>query len=199
MTFEDFQARVDAASQEGDDRLIVPVSIRRSADLLTPVSAFLALRDDAEHCFLFESVEGGEKLARYSFLGRRPYRLVRATDFGATVTIDERRVPAPEREMPSPEGTIFEVLDAYLDRYREVPIPDLPRLRGGAVGFMGYDTVRLVEDLPDAPPDALNVPDAVWGFYDTVVAFDHVKHQLVLVANAFIGPDTDLRTAYERA
>lgn len=199
MTFEDFQTHVDAARREGDECLVVPVSVRRSADLLTPVSAFLSLRDDTDHSFLFESVEGGEKLARYSFLGRRPYRIVRATDFGASVTVDERRVPAPEEEMPPPKGSIFEVLDAYLSRYHEVSIPDLPRLRGGAVGYMGYDTVRLIEDLPDAPPEALDVPDAVWGFYDTVAAFDHVKHQLVLVANAFVGSDTDLRTAYDRA
>jgi len=199
MTFEDFRTYVDTARQKGNDALIVPVSARRSADLLTPVSAFLSLREEAEHGFLFESVEGGEKLARYSFLGRDPYRIVRASDFGATVTVDERRTPPPEQSMETPEGTIFEVLEAYLDRFTEVPIPDLPRLRGGAVGYMGYDTVRLVEDLPDAPPDALDVPDAVWGFYDTVAAFDHVKHQLVLVANAFIGPETDLRTAYEGA
>ena len=199
MTFEAFRSHVDTARREGHSSLVVPVSVRRSADLLTPVSAFLSLRNEAEHSFLFESVEGGEKLARYSFLGRAPYRIVRATDFGATVTVDERRPPAPERSMPTPDGTIFDVLETYLDRYHEVELPNLPRLRGGAVGYMGYDTVRLVEDLPDAPPDALDVPDAVWGFYDTVVAFDHVKHQLVLVANAFIGPDTDLRSAYDRA
>ena len=199
MTFEDFRSHVESARQQGNDTLVVPVSARRSADLLTPVSAFLSLREEAEHSFLFESVEGGEKLARYSFLGRDPYRILRASEFGATVTVDERRTPAPEQSMGPPEGTIFDVLEAYLDRYTEVRIPDLPRLRGGAVGYMGYDTVRLVEDLPDAPPDALDVPDAVWGFYDTVAAFDHVKHQLVLVANAFIGPDTDLRSAYDRA
>jgi len=167
--------------------------------LLTPVSAFLSLREDASYSFLFESVEGGEKLARYSFLGRDPYRIVRGTEFGASVDVEERRTPGPEADLQRPEGTIFDVLDTYLDRYEEVDLPDLPRLRGGAVGYLGYDAVRLVEDLPDAPPDDLGLPDAVWCFYDTVAAFDHVRHQLVLIANVFVDADTDLRAAYDDA
>lgn len=199
MTFDDFRTHVESARAEGATRLVVPVSKRRSADLLTPVSAFLSLREQATYSFLFESVEGGEKLARYSFLGRDPYRIVHGTDFGATVELDERRTPGPETELDPPSGNVFEVLDAYLDRYMEVDIPDLPRLRGGAVGYLGYDAVRLVEDLPDAPPDELNLPDAVWCFYDTVAAFDHVRHQLVLIANVFVDASTDLRASYEEA
>jgi anthranilate synthase component 1 len=199
MTFEEFEQSVSAAREGGASRLVVPVSRRRSADLLTPVSAFLALREDTPYSFLFESVEGGEKLARYSFLGRDPYRIVRATEFGAQVEVEEPRTPDAEVGLPRPEGDIFAVLQAYLDRYTEVEVPDLPRLRGGAVGYLGYDAVRLVEDLPDAPPDALGVPDAVWCFYDTVVAFDHLHHQLVLLANVFVDDDTALRAAYDQA
>jgi len=199
MTFDDFCSHVETAREKGHSRLVVPVSVRRSADLLTPVSAFLSLREDASYSFLFESVEGGEKLARYSFLGRDPYRIVRGTEFGASVDVEERRTPGPEADLQRPEGTIFDVLDTYLDRYEEVDLPDLPRLRGGAVGYLGYDAVRLVEDLPDAPPDDLGLPDAVWCFYDTVAAFDHVRHQLVLIANVFVDADTDLRAAYDDA
>ena len=199
MTYDEFRTHVESARAEGPSRLVVPVHTRRSADLLTPVSAYLALKDDAPYSFLFESVEGGEKLARYSFLGRDPYRVLTARDFGATVEVDERRTPAPEAGLPPPSGSIFDVLDAYLDRYEEVELPDLPRLRGGAVGYMGYDAVRLVEDLPDAPPDDLGLPDAVWCFYDTVAAFDHVRHQLVLMANVFVDEDTNLREAYDHA
>ncbi len=199
MTFDEFRSQVQTARSQGASRLIVPVHTRRSADLLTPVSAYLALRQEATYSFLFESVEGGEKLARYSFLGRTPYRVLTAHDFGAQVTVDERRTPAPEANLPTPSGTIFDVLDAYLNRYEEVKLPDLPRLRGGAVGYLGYDAVRLVEDLPDAPPDDLGLPDAVWCFYDTVAAFDHVRHQLVLMANVFVDPETDLRAAYKHA
>ncbi|WP_103019131.1 anthranilate synthase component I [Salinibacter altiplanensis] len=199
MTYDEFRTCVDAARADGPSRLVVPVHARRSADLLTPVSAYLALREDTPYSFLFESVEGGEKLARYSFLGRDPYRVLTGREFGATVKIDERRTPAPEADLSSPSGSIFEVLDAYLGRYEEVELPDLPRLRGGAVGYLGYDAVRLVEHLPDAPPDDLGLPDAVWCFYDTVAAFDHVRHQLVLMANVFIDAETDLRAAYDHA
>jgi len=201
MKYDDFRTYVETARSDDDpdSRLVVPVHTRRSADLLTPVSAYLALREETPYSFLFESVEGGEELARYSFLGRDPYRILTAHDFGATVEVNDRRTPPPEQDLPRPEGTIFDVLDAYLDRYEEVELPDLPRLRGGAVGYLGYDAVRLVEDLPDAPPDDLGLPDAVWCFYDTVAAFDHVRHQLVLMANVFVDPDTDLRAAYDNA
>ena len=199
MTFETFRTYIEEARADGAQRVVLPVFARRSADLLTPVSAFLSVRQDADYSFLFESVEGGEKLARYSFLGRNPYRVVKATNDGADVTVEERRTPSPEADLSSPEGHIYEVLDAYTDRYHEVDIPELPRLRGGAVGYMGYDTVRLIEDLPDAPPDHLHTPDAVWGFFDTVAAFDHVRHQLVLMANVFVDDATDLRAAYDEA
>ena len=199
MTFDEFQHQVETARARGASRLVVPVHTRRSADLLTPVSAYLALQEEVPYSFLFESVEGGEKLARYSFLGRNPYRVVTGREFGASVEVEERRTPSPEADLPRPSGSIFDVLDAYLARYEEVELPDLPRLRGGAVGYLGYDAVRLVEDLPDAPPDDLGLPDAVWCFYDTVAAFDHVRHQLVLMANVFIDSDTDLRAAYDHA
>ncbi|MFB6098642.1 MAG: anthranilate synthase component I [Salinibacter sp.] len=199
MTYDDFRTHVDDARSQGASRLVVPVHTRRSADLLTPVSAYLALREETPYSFLFESVEGGEKLARYSFLGRDPYRVLTAREFGSTVDVHERRTPSPESHLSRPPGTIFDVLDAYLDRYEEIELPDLPRLRGGAVGYMGYDAVRLVEDLPEAPPDDLGLPDAVWCFYDTVAAFDHVRHQLVLMANVFVDDDTDLRVAYDHA
>jgi len=209
MTFDEFETAVETARSAGHDRVMVPVYARRSADLLTPVSAFLSLQQESDYSFLLESVEGGEKLARYSFLGRNPYRIVRATENGADVTVENRRSPeGPPPAAPGdgsasaddpPQGNIFEVLDAYLSRYEEADIPELPRLRGGAVGYLGYDAVRLVEDLPDAPPDELGLPDAVWCFYDTVAAFDHVRHQLVLMANVFVRPSTDLRSAFADA
>ena len=209
MTFDDFTSAVAEARDRGKDRVVVPVSARRSADLLTPVSAFLSLQQESDYSFLLESVEGGEKLARYSFLGRNPYRIVRATNHGADVTVENRRTPdappptsgdGPAAENgAAPDGTIFEVLDAYFGRYEEADLPDLPRLRGGAVGYLGYDAVRLVEDLPDAPPDELGMPDAVWCFYDAVAAFDHVRHQLVLMADVFVTPSTDLRAAFADA
>ena len=199
MTFETFRDTVSQARAEGHTHLVVPIYARRSADLLTPVSAFLALRDPAAQAFLFESVEGGEKMARYSFLGRDPYRTLHATSNGADVTLTTHRSPDRPLSDDMADGTIFDVLDRLIGRYHEVEIPGLPRLTSGAVGYLGYDTVRLVEDLPEAPPDDLSLPDAVWGFYDTLAAFDHVRHQIVLMASAFVDPDTDLRAAYDDA
>ncbi len=197
MTLEEFEIIVATAREDGSEHIVVPVTVRRSADLLTPVSAFLSLRQDEPFSFLLESVEGGEKLARYSFLGRNPYRVVSATENGASVEIDTRRVPG-EAHRAEPTGDIFEVMADLMDRYDEVEVPGLPRLTGGAVGYMGYDTVRLIEHLPDAPPAELEVPDAIWAFYDTVVAFDHVRHQVVLIGHAFVDPDTDPADAYRR-
>ena len=196
MTFETFEQHVQDARTRGTARFVVPVYRRLSADLLTPVSAFLALREGSTHSFLLESVEGGEKLARYSFLGKNPYRIVRAE--GTEVTIEEHDAPDPV-DAKALEGDIFAVMEQLMARYDEIDVPGLPRLTSGAVGYLGYDNVRLVEHLPAPPSDDLGMPDAVWCFYDTIAAFDHVRHQLVLMASAFIDPDTDLRTAYSDA
>ena len=182
-------------------RLAVPVYVRRSADLLTPVSAYLALREPGQFGFLFESVEGGERLGRYSFLGKGPYLVVESR--GSRTRLHR---PAggyagdgAPHEVEPVEGTVFDVLGRILAETEQAEVPGLPRLTAGAVGFVGYDAVRQVEALPPGPPDALGLPDAVWGFYDTVAAFDRVKHQLVLMATVFVDADTDLRAAYAHA
>ncbi len=191
MTFDEFTSLVRTERARGKRHLVVPVFRRLSADLLTPVSAFLALRQDSTYSFLLESVEGGEKLARYSFLGKNPYRVLRATGSAVVVEDAEGRRPI--------EGNIFEAIERELERYEEVTVGGLPRFTCGAVGYLGYDAVRLIEYLPNTPHDDLGLPDAVWCFYDTVVAFDHVKHQLVLIAGAFLDEETELEEAFERA
>ena len=193
LHLDELKAIVVREREAGHDRLLVPVHRRVSADLLTPVSAYLALRDGADHAFLLESVEGGEKLARYSFLGRDPYRVLKGQ--GRTVQVTDTASGATT-EKPT---TIFRALEEEMSLFREVRLPDLPRLTMGAVGYAAYDTVRLLERLPEAPVDDLGVPDAIWCLYDTVAAFDHVKHQLVLMAGVFVDVDTDLDAAYGEA
>ena len=189
MTFSDFRRLAEQERARGATRFLIPVYKRLSADLLTPVTALLVLRAHGSHAFLLESVEGGEKMARYSFLGKDPYRIVRANK--DVVVVEDAR-----RQAPAPEGDIFDVLQHYLNEYAEVRVPGLPRLTCGAVGYLGYDGVRLIEYLPDPPPDDLSLPDAMWCFYDTMAAFDRVKHQMVLIASAFVEPESSLKSLY---
>jgi len=192
MTFDSFTERIAAERQNGHERIIIPVHRRRSADLLTPVSAFLHLREGADMPFLLESVEGGEKMARYSFLGRNPYRIARAE--GQRTVVEE-----PGSEPRTVDRDIFNVLHESISHYHEVRLPDLPRLTGGAVGFFGYDCIRLIEDIPDRHEADIDVPEALWAFHDTICAFDHLKHQLVLIRSVFVDPDTRLEDAWESA
>jgi anthranilate synthase component 1 len=202
VTYAEFEVHVAAHRPPDGRRLAVPVAVRRSADLLTPVAAYLALRGRGETAFLLESVEGGERLGRYSFLGARPALVVEAR--GARVRLHRRSAEgaaAGDGSVPveTAAGGAFDVLDGLLRATAQAPVPGLPAFTGGAVGFFGYDCARALEKLPGAPPDALGLPDAVWAFYDAVAAFDHVRHQLVLMATAFVDEDTDLPAAYAAA
>ena len=182
-------------------RLAVPVAARRSADLVTPVSAFLAMREAGTFGFLLESVEGGERLARYSFLGKRPYMVVESR--GERVRLHRPAGSLGGDGAPhgvdALKGSVFSVLGDLLDRVDQPPVPGLPRFTGGAVGFVGYDAVRQLEALPVGPLDTLGLPDAVWAFYDSVMAFDHVRRQLVLMATAFVDGETDPDAAWAGA
>ena len=201
LTRDEFHQIVTRERASAGGRFIVPVYRRLSADLLTPVSAFLALRPHSRYPMLLESVEGGEKLGRYSFILKDPYRIVTARGQDVTVTPE----PAPGEAPVLRQGangraaTVFDVLQGYVDAYRQVNVPDLPRLTSGAVGYFGYDVVRLLEHLPDAREDDLQLPDAFWCFYDTVVAFDHVKHQIIVIKSARMDDQTDVDAAYDAA
>lgn len=185
MTFKQF-------SELAGQFTAIPVSRRMLADVLTPVSLFLSIRKDAHYPFLFESVEGGEHLARYSFLGCNPYQTLRFDGEGVTLKSSDGKIEFLKE-------LYFEVLDRLTREHSEPKLPGLPRLTGGAVGFSSYDTVRQVESLPDVPTDDLKIPEAIWSFYDEVYAFDHVKQQIVLMKTVFIKPETDLTIAYEEA
>lgn len=185
MTYEQFKSLAQ-------DYTAIPVYRRLMADVLTPVSLFLNIRKGALYPFLLESVEGGEQLARYSFLGRNPYKLLEFD--GSTVTLKSEDGSSTELDRP-----YFEVLKDLTTAYSEPKLADLPRLTGGAVGYSSYDTVREVENLPHTPQDELNLPEAVWAFYDEVYAFDHVKQQVVIIKTAFIEDESDLKTLYRES
>jgi len=203
LSAESFRELVQAERQRAPGRLVVPVHRRLSADLLTPVSAFLALRRGSRYPMLLESVEGGEKLGRYSFILKNPYRTISSRNGQIEIDSEAGRETLSARPLPlngrTGSSNILDVLQRHVEAYRQVELPDLPRLTAGAVGFLSYDTVRLLERLPNVPHDDLDLPDAMWCFYDTVVAFDHVKHQIVLISCVFIDDSTVLDDAFEAA
>ncbi len=167
---------------------LVPVSCELPADLETPISALLKLRGAGE-AFLLESVEGGERIGRFSFLGAGP--MVSVVSRGTEITV--RR----NGQYEIIRGDVLEVTRALLQSYRAVPDPSLPRFSGGAVGYFGYDLVRGWEHLPARPPDDLGLPVCYLVVADTVVIFDHVRHTMKIVANALV--DSDGSAAYRTA
>jgi anthranilate synthase component 1 len=172
---------------------LVPVWCELPADLDTPVSVFLKLRNafPTSEAFLLESVEGGEQIARYSFIGAAPAQLV--TIRSQQVTIRNGH----DMTVPIPTGNPLDVLRGLMRQYQAVHVPVLPRFTGGLVGYLAYDIARCFEKLPATARDDLEIPDAVLMMADTLIAFDHVKHRLLVIAHARV--DGDIRAAYEDA
>jgi anthranilate synthase component 1 len=170
---------------------LVPVYENFTADLLTPVGAYLRISRGAKYSFLLESVEGGETIARYTFAGANPIEVFRSR--GRDCVIE-----APGREMVFHENPI-ELLRQLMKRYRPVRVAGLPPLIGGAIGYFAYDMVRLIERIPAGGKDDFGVDDAVLMFYHGVVAFDHVQHRVWIVQNVYADGPGSLREKYDDA
>ena len=184
MTFEEFNTLAQTYN-------VVPVSKALLADTLTPVSAYLRLRDNSTGSFLFESVEGGEHIARYSFIGRDPIVLLRCRD--KTTTITEDRVERTSTE------NFFDIIQNLIKKFHQPQLPQLPRFNGGLVGFIGYDAVRFIEDIPGNASEKYGYPDSILGLFTSVLAFDHVKHQIIIINNVIVKKQEPLKPQYERA
>ena len=159
---------------------LVPIYREIDADLETPVSAYLKVARPP-YSFLLESVEGGERLARYSFIGTEPYAILNT---------------GPGQ----PDGPVDPLIPikAEMDRYKLITIPDLPRFHGGAVGYLTYDVVRYFEPrVPEPPRDPLGLPEALFMFNDTLLVFDHLKHNIKVVSHMQL--DGDMQRAYGEA
>jgi len=169
---------------------LIPVTTSVTADLQTPVSAFLAIAGREPRAFLLESVEGGEKIGRYTFLGARPYMVVTARERQITIERGKHRQRFT--------GNIFEVLRDLLGQHRPAHAEGLPPFTSGAVGFFAYDVVRQLEKLPCQARVDTRVPDCVMMFFDRLLAFDHLRHQIHLIAAADLTREKP-RAAYERA
>jgi anthranilate synthase component 1 len=192
--FEDF-----AGLARGNS--VVPVYRQLVGDTLTPVSAFCKIQE-GEWAFLFESVVGGERLGRYSFLGSGPFLTFQA--YQQQVRVQQTRLAGPSGPPVVPTTEKFDhpdplrLLEEKLALYRAPHVPGLPRFCGGAVGYAGYDTVRYVERLPSPPPDDRGLPDLCFALYDRMVIFDHINKTVAVVAHAHVNPD-DLRGSYQAA
>jgi anthranilate synthase component 1 len=169
----------------------VPVCREIMADLLTPVSAFLKIAEHSDYAFLLESVEGGEHVGRYSFLGKDPFLILRARDGETSL---EQAGVRTRRDEP-----VIDVLRALMAEFQSPFVPDLPRFTGGAVGFLDYDAAEWFEPTVrlDKPP--LDREQAGFMIFDTVLAFDHVKHRILAIANARLRAGEDLRALYDFA
>src|ERR1700719_2770543 len=181
--FKDFSRLARSAT-------LVPVVKSVSADLLTPVSAFLSIAENEPHAFLLESVERGEQIGRYTFLGARPYMRLRAR--GATIEIERGRRSARR------QGNVFQVVKELLSEHQPATVPGLPPFTAGAVGYFSYDVVRQLENIGEHAKDDLSLPDCELMFFDRLLAFDHLRHQIHIVAAADVSRESP-RKAYDRA
>jgi anthranilate synthase component 1 len=187
-SFEEFQAE----AQRGN---VVPVVRTVLADLQTPVGAFLRVAGDASHAFLLESIEGGERIARYSFIGANPFMVARAQDGKTIVDRDGRH------EIVDQPG--FEFLRQYFANKHLANRPGLAPLAGGAVGYLAYDAARWFEPVLNKSNHKSTVADAAWMFFRNIIAFDRLRQQMEITSIVFVdeaGGDTDrLRDLYEEA
>ena len=168
----------------------VPVYKEIVADLLTPVSAFLKIAEHSDYAFLLESVEGGEQVGRYSFLGKDPFLVLRSH---AGRTVIDRAGQTTTTDRP-----LVPVLRELMDEFQSPTVPGLPRFTGGAVGYLAYDAAAWFEPVTLQP--AADVEDeAGFMLFDTVLAFDHVRHRILIIANARITGKEDLESLYQFA
>jgi anthranilate synthase component 1 len=168
----------------------VPVYKEIVADLLTPVSAFLKVAEHSDYAFLLESVEGGEQVGRYSFLGKDPFLIVRAREGKVLVERAGTSTESDKAFVP----TIRELMAGYHSPF----VPGLPRFTGGAVGYLGYDAAAWFEPVTLQPVTEVQ-DEAAFMLFDTVLAFDHARHRILVIANARITGDEDLESLYQFA
>jgi anthranilate synthase component 1 len=171
----------------------VPVCREILADTDTPVSAYLKLREESDFTFLFESVEGGERAARYSFLGIQPSLVFRSR--GQQVSIEDRAT-GQRREF---EADPRQALREAMGNRQTVSLPGMPPFTGGAVGYLAYDGIRLVEAIPDTGTDDLGLDDMVFALYEAVLAFDNLRHTVMIIANVEVTQTQSAEVAYGQA
>src|SRR5579884_1032682 len=182
-TFSEFKEKLKLGN-------LVPVWAEVLADFDTPVSALRKI-ESGDYAFLLESVEGGEKWGRYSFLGTEPSVVLRSK--GTCIEIVENG------KIKRHEGNPIDSLRELLSRYHPVVSVDLPRFHGGAVGYFGYDIVRFIEKLPEIGKDELGLWDSVFMITDSVLVFDNINHKIKIISNAYVSDPRSAKRAYTQA
>ena len=162
-------------------------------DLETPVSCFLKA-GDLPYSYLLESVEGGQNLARFTFIGISPSLVFESKGRHIRVLVPGRS----QKKFRTSTDPLTE-LQKLMSRYRQAPVGDLPPFCGGAVGYLGYDNVRFFEKIPDKNRDAQKIPDSVFIFTDTLYIFDHVRRKLKIVCNVFLDNHRSPSEGYQSA
>ncbi len=182
-----------------DQGNLIPVTKEVLADTETPVSAYWKIAYDENgvalpYAFLLESVEGGENIGRYSFLGAEPMAVFIHQNGKGTVTdADGKKIPVEGKD-------IFEEIHNLLKKYKQVEIPGMPPFTGGAVGYASYDVVSEFEkSVPQPENDPVNVPEALFMITESVLVFDRVKHTIKIIVQALVNEDTDVDAAYDKA
>ncbi len=185
MKFKDFEKYHNEFS-------VVPVYEKITADLLTPVLAYIKLREKNHYCFLLESVEGIGRLARYSFVGKDPIKII--SNRGKTITVKTKD------KTETREENLFHYLKEEIKKFNRPQIEDLPDFTGGIVGYLGYENIELIEDVVSIDnPHELDTPDSIFALYDTIIAFDHYKHQLILIKNVIKSDHSDVQKSFADA
>ncbi len=184
MNFEQFKTLAKGYN-------LIPVYEVITADLLTPVLAYLKIREKGKQNFLLESVEGSANLARYSFIGKNPEKIIQ----NKGLEISERVNGTNEIIQKS----IFDFIRDEIKKHKQPKIDSLPDFTGGIVGFLGYENISLIENVIKFHSESFNNPDSIFGVYNTILAFDHYKHQIILITNVSINKNTNLEEAFNNA
>ena len=184
MDFEEFKILSKSYS-------LIPVYEIITADLLTPVTAYLKIREKGKLSFLLESVEGSASMARYSFIGCDPYKIIfnRGTNITVVTNGNEQNY----------NESVFDFVRRELKQYKQPAIEALPDFKGGLVGYLGYENISLIEKVIKFNNKNSGNPDSVFGLYNTILAFDHYKHRIILISNLRIDKEIKLEQLYERA
>lgn len=170
---------------------LIPVYEIITADLLTPVLAYLKLRKYGQQNFLLESVEGKDSIARYSFIGIDPISTM--SNKGNKITIKKDGIIKNE------VGNIFDKLDELKSKYKQPKLKELPDFTGGYVGYLGYENISLIEKSINLSQNINTGYDSIFGLYQTVLTFDHLKHQLIIISNVELNNNSNIKLEYQKA